>query len=395
MATGGLVAGLVALGGTAGADAHWETLADDLANPRGVALGPGGRVYVAQAGAGGDDAVVVETEGETGELETVTVCVGTTGTITEFGKQGRHDLIDLPSIYFSEDEGECDGPGLEVIGPHAVDATGRGELSIAIGLGGSTANRAEVAAENGVAGLLGTAHRILPNGKNKPLGDLAAFEDSNPDGQEVDSNPYGIAVLPDGSRLVADAGGNSLVRVAEGADPSLVAVFTPVCMPSPFGPIPGPCGGDFPASAVPTSVDVGPDGDIYVGLLGGFPFEPGTSPVYRIDADHMGPAVCSSLPGVPSQGCEVYASGLTSIVDIEFGPDGTLYAVQFADGGVFAGFGGGPGSVQAVPWGGGAATPVVQGLSTPGGVAAAHDALYVTNKSISATDGELLRIPMP
>ncbi len=39
------------------------------------------------------------------------------------------------------------------------------------------------------------------------------------------------------------------------------------------------------AEAVPTTVTFGPGGDIYVGQLKGFPFRPGTSNVWRIDAD--------------------------------------------------------------------------------------------------------------
>jgi hypothetical protein len=75
-------------------------------------------------------------------------------------------------------------------------------------------------------------------------------------------------------------------------------------MPSPFGPIPNsPCpNGGFPAQAVPTSVVLGPDGAYYVGLLGGFPFAPGTSPVYRIDPALGSAALCSGLPAVPSWG---------------------------------------------------------------------------------------------
>ena len=50
------------------------------------------------------------------------------------------------------------------------------------------------------------------------------------------------------------------------------------------------------AQAVPDSVAVGPDGALYVGELGGFPFNVGTSDVYRV---------------VPGHAPTVYASGFT------------------------------------------------------------------------------------
>lgn len=384
------------------ADGHVTVIADGLASPRGVATGPGGRVYVAQAGSGGGDGVVVHGHDETGAEIELLLCVGLTGAITEFDRRGnRNDLINLPSAYVSESD-VCEG-GLEVVGPHGVDATGRGELSITIGLGASPEARGDAAAGVPAAALFGTAHRILPNGKNKLLGDVAGFELGDPADDGLDSNPYGAAIAPDGRRLVADAGGNTLVSVGEGGT-ALEAIFLPLCVPwnPDFGPNPvppefNPCGDQalFPAQAVPTSVDVGPDGAAYVGLLGGFPFAPGTSPVYRLDPSHAGPSICSGLPGVPSAGCSVYEGGLTSIVDIEFGPDGSLYVVQFSDAGVFGGlFGGVPGSVQHVPWGGGGHSTAVGGLSTPGGVAVGDGGLWITNDSLSQTDGQLLHAPL-
>ncbi len=100
---------------------------------------------------------------------------------------------------------------------------------------------------------------------------------------------------------------------------------------------------------------------------------------------------------MPSQGCAIYTEGLTGVVDLDFGPDGRLYAVQIADAGVFA-FefeGEDEGSVQVVPPGGGSPTSAITELTAPGGVAIDGTDLYVTNRSVSPEQGQLLRTTTP
>ena len=98
---------------------------------------------------------------------------------------------------------------------------------------------------------------------------------------------------------------------------------------------------DFPglppaldAEAVPTSVTIGPDGAIYVGELKGFPFRPGSSHVWRIEADAAG-AFCSV--NTPADDCTVYKKNLTAIQDIDFNLNsGRLYVYELAADGVLA-----------------------------------------------------------
>ena len=134
-----------------------------------------------------------------------------------------------------------------------------------------------------------------------------------------------------------------------------------------------------------------------VSELGGFPFAVGTSRVWKVDADRTEPATCSTFAQIPNKGCEVYATGLTSLVDLAFGPGGVLYAVQLADAGVFAAETGGPldGSVQVIPAGGGAPTASIGGLVTPGGVAVDRNHLYITNFSIFPGAGQVVRATVP
>jgi sugar lactone lactonase YvrE len=81
----------------------------------------------------------------------------------------------------------------------------------------------------------------------------------------------------------------------------------------------------------------------------------------------------------------VFASGFTKIIDIAFGPDGSLYVLQIsAAGGPPPA--GGPGSLIRVSPDGTTRTTIVApgaGLVAPGGIAFDADgSIYVTNHSV-------------
>ena len=104
--------------------------------------------------------------------------------------------------------------------------------------------------------------------------------------------------------MFTDAGGNSLNAVAANGSISNLAFF----------PNRTASGSTF--QAVPTGVAQGPDGQLYVGQLTGFPFPLGQANVYRIPSNG----------GTP----EIYASGFTKIIDLAFGSDGSLYVLQIS-----------------------------------------------------------------
>ena len=81
----------------------------------------------------------------------------------------------------------------------------------------------------------------------------------------------------------------------------------------------------IPAQAVTTSVAVGPDGAYYLTELKGFPAPLGESRVWRIEPGTLH-AHCDV--DVTDSPCSVVADGLTSIVDINFAPDGTAFVVE-------------------------------------------------------------------
>jgi len=381
-----LVVGL--LPGAATADGH-TVVATELANPRGITIGSDGALYVAESGRGGSELISAVIEGQPRSA-----CLGETGGVTRIDTEGQRRIADLPSFAGAFDP---DGPGpieptCPTTGPNAVGVaangptnlslTGRGTLAVTMGIGGNEDVR------DAVAPTFGTLLRVLPNGKDSILADLVAFEqDENPDGGVADSNPYGTARLPDGSRLVADAGGNDLLQIFPNGSIETVAVFPrgapqpfvpPSCPAPPFFPPPGT---PIPAEAVPTSVAVGPDGAYYVGLLTGFPFTRNVADVYRVDP--VTHAVTNFTGGID----------LSYITGLDFGPDGSLYVVEFTQAPLLDAEICGdqtPGAVWKIS--GGVKTKVAD-VPLPTDVAVAADgSVFVTAFSILPRNGEVWKI---
>jgi sugar lactone lactonase YvrE len=189
---------------------------------------------------------------------------------------------------------------------------------------------------------------------------LAHEESANPGGGPIDSNPYGALAEP-GSRLVTDAGGNALLRVAANGGITTVATF------------PSRAQGRS-TDAVPTCVTRGPDGAYYVGELSGVPFAAGAARIYRV---------------VAGQAPTVHLDGFKTITDIAFDGDGNLYVVEHASGAMFFA---GPGRVLKVAPDG-TRTTVLDGLDRPTSIVVGPEGeLYVTNHGITAGMGEVLRI---
>ena len=351
---------------TPAAAATWQVVVSGLDNPRGLAFGPEGALYIAQAGRGG--------EGPCGPGPEGTRCYGDSGTISRYDPRTGNltDVVTgLPSL--ATEEGQ-----MFAIGPNDLSLHGRGNLMFTIGFGGDPNTRESVFGPDGAK--LAHVGRATPDGKWRLLEDLGQFEaENNPAGDEIDSNPYGILALP-GKKIVADAGANALLQIRDNGSITALATFPNRLADAP--PFLGlPPGTQIPMDAVPTSVALGPDGNYYVGQLTGFPFPVGAANIYRVPANG----------GTPS----VFASGFTHIVDLTFGPDGSLYVVQIAKNGLLAAF-------DTNDWTGaliriapdGTRTELVPGvLTAPGGVAVGSDgAIYVTNNAIFSGTGEVIRI---
>lgn len=214
--------------------------------------------------------------------------------------------------------------------------------------------------------LEGALWRVSPDSV-RMVADLAAFERNNdPDAfqgpmwkdqrcEAIDgfsagpqNNPYHVAALSGSTALVADAAGNTLLSGTVNGSIDWVAIFTPPVdqngdwlirfhQETETGPI--PCY----VQPVPTSVAIGPDGAYYVGELTGATADGlpvGLSRVWRIEAGARN-VVC------PSADCSLFLDGLTSVIDVEFGPDGKLYVVEYDENSWLAAV------VPAIPLGGG------------------------------------------
>jgi hypothetical protein len=192
----------------------------------------------------------------------------------------------------------------------------------------------------------------------------------------INSNPNGLLVRHR-SQVVADAGGNDLLKVDHKGRISVLAVFPPRSVDAPPD-IPG-LPPQLLMQAVPTSVVKGPDGAYYVGQLTGFPFPVGGAKVWRV---------------VPGQKPKVFKGGFTNIIDIAFDKRGRLYVLEIATNGLLsAGENELPvGRLVRVNKDGSRTTLASEGLNAPGGFVLGHGAAYITNNSILSDAGQVVKV---
>jgi hypothetical protein len=309
--------GLIGLGGIpASADDH--VLVDNVVSPLAFSIGDDGTVYVSES---------------------------FIGQLTAVSKKGVRSTV-------ASNEGGFMG---------GVEATGKGTLTYTV----SSPPEFEFGPPTDTS-----IHRVKPNGTDTLLASLLAYEEeNNPDAGNlygildpgvdcaeaaalvvdfigppannggIDSNPYSVAIDSDGSRLVGDAAGNSIIRVsANGRQMSTVAVLPPVAqtlssealaaivadinavleeMELPLLPedVLEPCAGEpFASEPVPTDIEIGPDGNYYVSSLPGFPESPGAGSVFRIDRS--------------SGSVTQIATGFTGATDLAVAEDGTIYVAE-------------------------------------------------------------------
>ncbi len=264
------------------------TVATGLDNPRGLEVGPGGAVYVAEAGRGGDTCL--------GQGANAT-CIGFTGAVTRIagGVQSRI------------------ATGLvSAAGPDGSFATGVDDVALS---GGGVYTIMTSGPPDAVRGLPASIRRQLGRllrvrgASQTVIADVGRIEVRlNPDGTDLNPNPYGVVAGPRGSFYAVDAGGNTLLRVDRSGQVSIVAVLPPETV------------GRRQAQSVPTTVTWGPDGALYVGGLGGGGTPPGKARIFRIDP------FADEDDG--EDGVEVFATGFTAISGIDFAADGTLYVTE-------------------------------------------------------------------
>jgi len=204
---------------------------------------------------------------------------------------------------------------------------------------------------------IGLVRRVKRDGTVATIGDPGSYEEAvNPDGRNrygftdltdecaksvpdevgggypmrgvVDSNAYSLTTLKNGKIVVADAGGNDLVLIDRHGNASTLTVFEPQRFVVPdaeaaaaFGLPDCVVGHAYGFDPVPTDVELGPDGMLYVSLLPGGPED--------ASAGARGKVVRVN----PRNGhVREIASGLLGAVDLAVADDGTIYVAELFGG---------------------------------------------------------------
>jgi hypothetical protein len=383
---------LAALAGTAAVPAVAEAtpagiqetvVQSGLNAPRHLVLTRAGLV-VTEAGTGGpvgtsNCATGPATEG----AGTSQYCTGPTGDIFAISSRGQiiPVLGNLPSVIEEAIQ--------EVTGPSAI-AYGHGQEAVTIDDFLVNKDGSNNLLPKPFASAFGTL-RLISGGKANVV-DIAAFAAAHPQSAyslgtipgetPYDSDPYDVVAYR-GGWVVADAGANDLLYVSPTGRVSMLARFPAVAEQLPAGVLGNPTPINVKAQAVPTSVAIGPDGALYVGLLRGVPSDPGTAYIYRV---------------VFGQKPVIWARGLTSITAIAFDRWGRLLATEFNTGGLLSPPTV-PGALVRISNNGHTVTTLpVPGLYQPTGIAVSADGtVYVSNYGDSTTitsshPGEIVKI---